>query len=80
MDMSVGDQRALVARFYADFDRGDIDAAVSAFSQDLETTDPGMGTVQGIEPFREYLQTFKRPLCGSYSSPSTARSSSLATP
>jgi len=60
--MSESDQRALVARFYAEFDSGDIDAAISAFSPDLETTDPGMGTVHGIEPFREYLQTFKRAM------------------
>jgi len=52
----------LVSQFYVNFDSGDIDAAVSTFSDQLETTDPGMGTVHGIEPFREYLETFKRAM------------------
>jgi uncharacterized cupin superfamily protein len=55
-------ERNLVAGFYEDFNSGSIDAAVAAFSEDLETTDPGMGTVHGIEPFREYLETFKRAM------------------
>ena len=54
--------RELVARFYEDFDDGDIDAALAAFSEELETTDPGMGTVHGLGPFREYLETFKRAM------------------
>lgn len=49
-----------VSRFYEHFDSGDIEAAVSAFSDELETTDPGMGTVHGLKPFREYLETLKR--------------------
>jgi steroid delta-isomerase-like uncharacterized protein len=60
--MSEGGTRALVAGFYEDFNSGDIDAAVAAFSEDLQTIDPGMGTVHGIEPFRDYLQTFKRAM------------------
>ena len=32
----------------------------AVFSDDLETTDPGMGTVHGLAPFREYLETLKR--------------------
>ena len=35
---------------------------MAAFSDELETIDPGMGTVHGIEPFREYLETFKRAM------------------
>jgi steroid delta-isomerase-like uncharacterized protein len=54
--------RDLVAGFYERFDSGDLDAALADFSDQLETTDPGMGTVHGIEPFREYLQTFKRAM------------------
>jgi ketosteroid isomerase-like protein len=60
--MSEAGTRAVVAGFYEDFNGGDIDAAVAAFSEALETMDPGMGTVHGIEPFREYLQTFKRAM------------------
>jgi ketosteroid isomerase-like protein len=50
----------LVSRFYDSFDRGDLDSALSVFSDELETTDPGMGTVHGLDPFREYLETLKR--------------------
>jgi len=52
----------LVLRFYEHFDSGDIDAALSLFSGEVEVTDPGMGTVHGLEPFREYLETLKRAL------------------
>jgi ketosteroid isomerase-like protein len=48
--MSEAGTRALVPAFYEDFDSGDIDAAVAAFSEALETIDPGMRTVRGIEP------------------------------
>jgi steroid delta-isomerase-like uncharacterized protein len=53
-------EREIVSRFYDYFDRGDVDAALAVFSDDLETTDPGMGTVHGLGPFREYLETLKR--------------------
>lgn len=53
---------SLVSGFYDDFNRGDIDAAVVRFANNMETTDPGMGTVEGIAPFREYLETFKRAM------------------
>jgi len=33
---------------------------LSVFSDELETTDPGMGTVHGHGPFREYIETLKR--------------------
>jgi steroid delta-isomerase-like uncharacterized protein len=54
--------RELVTRFYEDFNRGNLDEAVAAFSDELETTDPGMGTVHGISPFRDYLEVFKRAM------------------
>jgi ketosteroid isomerase-like protein len=54
--------REIVSQFYADFDSGDIDTMVAGFSDGLETTDPGMGTVHGLAPFREYLETLKRAL------------------
>ena len=56
------DAGELVTGFYGHFEANDIDAAVAAFSDELETIDPGMGTVHGIEPFREYLETFKRAM------------------
>ena len=45
----------LVSRFYDAFDAGDLEAALSLFDNDLETADPGMGTVHGLAPFHEYL-------------------------
>jgi ketosteroid isomerase-like protein len=55
-------QRDLVAGFYENFNSNNIDAALSAFSIELETLDPGMGTVYGHQPFREYLEVFKRAM------------------
>ena len=50
------------SRFYERFDLSDIDAMLSVFSPELETTDPGMGTVHGLAPLREYLATLKRAM------------------
>ena len=54
------DARELARRFYKAFDAGDIDAVLSNFSEDLETIDPGIGTVHGHGPFREYIESLKR--------------------
>jgi hypothetical protein len=54
----MGDEQTLVSQVYEHFNHGDLDAAISLFS-DRRTTDPGMGTVQRLDPFREYLATFK---------------------
>jgi ketosteroid isomerase-like protein len=54
--------RELATRFYESFDAGNIDAVLAVFADDLETTDPGMGTVHGHGPFREYIETLKRAL------------------
>jgi steroid delta-isomerase-like uncharacterized protein len=55
-------QLRLVARFYDEFDKGNIAAATSAFSDELEITDPAIGTVHGVGPFREFLESFKRAI------------------
>jgi len=52
----------VVSQFYELFDAGDVDGALSACADDLEVIDPGMGQVHGLEPFREYLETFKRAM------------------
>ena len=57
-----GNPRELVADFYEQFGAGDMAAATSAFSEDVEIADPGIGTVHGAESFREYLETFKRAI------------------
>jgi len=53
-------QQKLVARFYEEFDKGNIAAATSAFSREVEIADPGIGTVRGVGRFREYLESFRR--------------------
>jgi steroid delta-isomerase-like uncharacterized protein len=58
--MSVHDLQGPAAQFYDSFDRGDIDACVAALAEDLVVIDPGMGTVHGREPFRQYLEGLKR--------------------
>jgi ketosteroid isomerase-like protein len=52
--------RQLTAQFYEGFDAGDVERALSPFSDDLEMTDPGMGTVRGLDAFRGYIDTLKR--------------------
>lgn len=52
--------RQLAVRFYEGFDAGDMEMALSPFSDNLEMTDPGMGTVHGLDAFRDYLGTLKR--------------------
>jgi ketosteroid isomerase-like protein len=51
---------AVVARFYTAFDEGDVAAAAALADDALEMMDPGLGTVHGPGPFREYLATLKR--------------------
>jgi steroid delta-isomerase-like uncharacterized protein len=60
--MSVDSARQLVLRFYEEFDKGNIANAVSAFSNDLEIIDPGIGTMRGVAPFRAYLESFKQAM------------------
>jgi steroid delta-isomerase-like uncharacterized protein len=60
--MDTEDAAQLIAGFYAAFGEGRITDALSAFSDDMEMIDPGLGTVSGREPFRQYLETFKRAM------------------
>lgn len=57
-----GKPRELVAHFYEEFGAGDMVAATSEFSKDVEIADPGIGTVRGAGLFQEYLETFKRAM------------------
>ena len=54
--------RSIVERFYEAFNRGDFDAVAAVFAPDVETTNPGLGTVQGVEAWRAYGEAFKRAL------------------
>jgi steroid delta-isomerase-like uncharacterized protein len=55
-------QQTIVSQFYESFADGEIDSALTVFADDLETVDPGMGTVHGLPRFRQYLEAFKRAM------------------
>jgi hypothetical protein len=52
------------ARCWVDenFDSNNIDPALSVCPTEVEIIDPGMGASFGKEPFREYLEAFKRAM------------------
>ncbi len=52
----------IVRRFYEAFGEGDIDAATAVFAADVRMTDPDLGTVEGLQAFRHYLEGLKAPL------------------
>lgn len=54
--------RELATRFYEALKAGDIDAVLSLFSEEMEAIDPGMETMHGHGPFREYIEMIKRAL------------------
>jgi predicted ester cyclase len=51
--------RKIVERHYQHFKDGTLKDDVSNFSEDVETSDPNLGTVRGIEPFLMYGLAFK---------------------
>jgi ketosteroid isomerase-like protein len=53
-----GPQRVL-QEFYDRFSEGDLDAAVSMFAVGVRITDPGLGSVEGLEAVRSYLTGLK---------------------
>ena len=58
----MSEQQAIVQRFYAAFGEGDLDAATAVVADGVHMTDPGLGTVEGLSAFREYLDGFKGAL------------------
>jgi ketosteroid isomerase-like protein len=52
--------RRIVEQFYDRFGEGDLDAAIAMFSAGIRITDPGLGTVEGLEAMRGYLVGLKR--------------------
>ena len=55
----MSEMRSLVERHYAQVAAGDWQAAAEIFSPDLETIEPGAGTMRGLEAFQGYLQVFR---------------------
>ena len=55
----MSEMRSLVERHYAQVAAGDWQAAEEIFSPELETIEPGAGTMKGLEAFQGYLQVFR---------------------
>jgi steroid delta-isomerase-like uncharacterized protein len=51
-----------VKRYYDAFNRGDLDEATRAFSPDVETIEPGVGTMRGVDQWKAYGAVFKRAM------------------
>ena len=58
----MGELKALAERYYDAFNRGDLDEAVKAFSPDVETIEPGAGTMHGADQWKAYGAGFKRAM------------------
>ena len=58
----MGDQRTVVQEFYERFGDGDLDAAIAVFSAGVRISDPGLGTVEGLDAMRGYLEALKGPV------------------
>ncbi|MDQ3929521.1 MAG: ester cyclase [Chloroflexota bacterium] len=54
--------KAIIERYYDAFNRGDLDEAAKAFSPDVETIEPGVGTLRGAEAWKAYGASFKRAM------------------
>jgi ketosteroid isomerase-like protein len=52
----------LVKRYYEAFNRGDLDEAARAFSPDVETIEPGAGTIRGVDQWKAYGAGFRRAM------------------
>ncbi len=57
-----GELQSVVERFYEAFNRGNFDGVVEVFAPEVETTDPALGTIHSVEPWRGYVEAFKRTL------------------
>jgi steroid delta-isomerase-like uncharacterized protein len=54
--------RAIIERYYDAFNRGDLDEAAKAFSPNIETTEPSVGTMRGADAWKAYGAGFKRAM------------------
>jgi len=54
--------REIVERFYANFNNGDLEAAVQDFAPDVHTLEPSAGEMVGRDAWRQFGETFKRAL------------------
>jgi steroid delta-isomerase-like uncharacterized protein len=58
----MSEQQETVMRFYDAFAGGDLDAAAAVFAENVEITDPDLGSVQGVAAMRDYLEGLKGPV------------------
>jgi steroid delta-isomerase-like uncharacterized protein len=56
----MGEMRAVVERFYAAFNRGDLEGARESFDPDVVTVEPSGGEMRGLDAFAGYLAVFMR--------------------
>jgi len=59
--MSINTAGEIMGRFYADFGTGSIDAALSAYAEDLEIVDPGMATSMTASAFASTWRSSSAP-------------------
>jgi steroid delta-isomerase-like uncharacterized protein len=56
----MSEQQTIVGRFYERFGGDDLDAMSEPFADDVQMTDPELGTVAGRSAVRDYLAGLKR--------------------
>jgi ketosteroid isomerase-like protein len=56
----MGGHRRIVEQFYDRFGDGDLAGAVAMFAARVQITDPGLGSVEGLDALRGYLTGLKR--------------------
>jgi ketosteroid isomerase-like protein len=52
-------QRSILEQFYDRFGEGDLPAALAMFAASVQITDPGLGTLTGLEAVSSYLAGLK---------------------
>src|SRR5947208_12572810 len=58
--MAMASPLELVGQHYRNVASADIDAEAELFSPDVETIDPGAGTLRGLQAFKTYEKSFQR--------------------
>src|ERR1700719_3037874 len=61
-EQSLSKQEQIASQFYRSFAAGEIESALAVFADRVEMVDPGLGMVQGLPAFLEYLVGFKRAM------------------
>jgi hypothetical protein len=57
----MGESQRTVLQFYEGFGQNDLVSATAVFAEEVQITDPGLGTVKGLTALNDYLQGLKGP-------------------